>query len=165
MTCPNCNNQLSSTNLPSCPFCNTPLNFNQQPTMDYGQQQPMMDYGQQPMPTYVAQPPQQVIRPKKSSNVGSIILKIIGGLFTLAILAALFLFFTTKHLYCSKSGEYVMVFYTDKKLVWCLNLFGSENQCAGFNDIKDLANESNIKDIIVSIQDEETSRGYTCKIN
>ncbi len=156
MTCPNCGNQLSVTT-GSCPFCNTPLNFQEQ--------QPTINYNTQTVPTYVNEPAPEIIKPKKSSNVGAVIGKIFGGLLTLFVLILLFIFFTTKHLYCTKGSEKLMIFYTDKRLFYCLNLFGSEDQCKGFDEAKKLVNEGNIKAVIDGLKDAAAEEGYRCKLN
>jgi hypothetical protein len=177
MVCPNCGNQINTVSN-TCPFCNTPLQYDQgvsyeqydqqqqqmQQQMQYDQQQMQYDqnYYQQPMPTYVQQAPPEIIKPKNGINIGSLIFKIIGSLISFAILCVVILFLTTRHMYCTQGSKKVLVLYTNSKLLYCLST--PKEECEGFNNVKDLGNESNISTIMDSLKEYYIKEGADCKL-
>ena len=179
MVCPNCGNQINTVSN-TCPFCNTPLQYDQgvsyqqyeeqqyneqqyqQQQYQQPQQQYDQNYYQQPMPTYVNQGPQQVIKPKERISIVSIIFKLIGSLISLAILCVVILLLTTRHLYCTKGSNKILVLYTNSKLVSCLSVPGE--LCDGFNFVKDQSNESNVNTIMDSLKEYYIKEGASCKL-
>ena len=175
MVCPNCGNQINTVSN-TCPFCNTPLQYDQGVSYEqYDQQQQMQqqqynqqpmqydqNYYQQPMPTYVQQAPPTIIKPKASVSIAGLFFKIIGSLISFAILCIVILFLTTRHMYCTHDSKKVLVLYTNSKLLYCLST--PKEECEGFNQVKGLANESNINTIMDSLKEYYIKEGATCKL-
>lgn len=150
MICPNCKQEVKE-GLSTCPYCNNPLDVE----MNYQQ-------FQNPTPTYTQAPVQEIIRPKKQSNVGKIIVKVFTSLIGLVILCVLILLLTTRHLYCRDGSKRTLILYTNQKLLWCLS--SSKEDCLGFDNAKPLANEGNINAIMDSLKEYYVKEGASCKL-
>ncbi len=65
-------------------------------------------------------------------------------------------------MYCTQGSKKVLVLYTNSKLLYCLST--PKEECEGFNNVKDLGNESNISTIMDSLKEYYIKEGADCKL-